>query len=74
MSYRIDVDLSNGTIEGFCDHGSWSGEDSVIKLSRSWDSGEWTVASSRCLPSDIKDAQTIQACVNFAFLELQRHL
>lgn len=63
------IERKSDSIEGFCN--PWSDshrEISVIKFIKN--NNKWTVASSMCMPSDIKAAIVIQECVDMAFYEL----
>ncbi len=70
---RIEVSNDGHRIEGFCNHSSWSTEDCVIVFNKCPSTGEWSVGSSRCLPSNLDDADIIQKCVSAAFEELKKH-
>jgi len=68
---KIRVDSRLCAIEGFCN--PWldnNMEVSVIKLTKNFD--KWGVASSMCMPSNIKEAIIIQKCINDVFSEYHR--
>ena len=65
---RVVVD--DHRIEGFTEVEGFRRELSVISFMKNM--GVWTTGSSMCMPSDLKAARQIHACVQAAFEELDK--
>jgi dihydrofolate reductase len=68
----LTVNPSRTSIDIVCQHDSWEGNDMVLSFTLF--KGEWSVGSSRTLPTDFKDAKRVQEAMHLGFQWIDNHM